>query len=295
MVQMFIKKKSTYAYMFVIPPIVIVAFIIVYPILYNVIVSFYEISFLEPSKFVFLDNYSSLLQSREFFVALRNTVIRTVGIVGSVLLLGLISAYFLSKGLKGSVAIKTLLIIPWIIPGVIVGFTWRFLLDPSFGMINDLLVRIGILDSYHYWLGDSRTSLFAIMIAFTWKIYPFSMIMYLAGLESIPVQLYEAAEIDGAKAWQKFAYITLPLLNSMTVVVTVITFLWAFNSFDLTFVMTGGGPLWSSEILPLFVYNKSFENLEYGMAASASFLMCLVWIGFFAWIIKRMIKGENLA
>lgn len=265
-------------YLFILPAIVIITILLLYPIVLNIGYGFREsrpnAEGLQP--FVGLANYISVMRSEGFVIALRNSVLFTAGSVIFQFLIGLPLALLLNQNLPGRGLARGLALIPWMIPHVVAALTWTWMLDGSLGIINAILVKLGLISSYRYWLSDINTALPAVTMVNIWKGIPFNLIVLLAGLQSIPKVLYEAAEIDGASGWRGFWHVTLPLLRPQISVLFVLGTIWTFRTFDLIFISTGGGPVHATEILATLAYKYSFDFLQRGQGAAVANIMFLI-------------------
>ena len=164
-----------------------------------------------------------------------------------------------------------LILLPWVIPSVVAGHMWALLLDSRLGVINDILVRVGVIDTYRAWFADPQTAMAAVLLVDLWRAFPFFTLLFFAGLQSIPEELYEAAEVDGANPWHKFRAITIPML--MPVIGLV-------NSPDLMIVLTNGGPGYSTYVLSLYAFSTAYESFNFGAAAAISVIMLVILIVF---------------
>ena len=281
------KSDVRLAIFFIGPALIVMLGVIFYPVVYNLIVSFYDFgigrSGLQAMKFIGLRNFQDLFSSRVFGRALRNTLIWTAGNTIVIEVLALCAALLLNKGTKGRSVYRVVFLLPWVIPGVVTGIAWMYMFDAQFGPINDVLRRLGLIQGHVSWLGSPQTALIATMVAYIWKVYPMAMTMFLAELQSIPLELYEAAKVDGVNNWQAFWYVTFPLLRGAIYTTSIFMALTAFNSFDLIYIMTGGGPLDSTTTLGLKVYNYGFRQFEFGLAsalATVMFVGTILVVGF---------------
>jgi len=218
----------------------------------------------EPS----LRNYEDMFANPVFWSSLRITLAYvfwgTLGSFG----IGLFTALLLNQPFRGRFLARILVVLPWPIPGVVAAtaFTWMF--NTSFGVINYILLQVGVIASPVAWFTQSGPALMAVLAATIWKGYPFFTITLLAGMQSIPKELYEAARVDGATAPQQFRHITVPALRSVMGIALVISTLWMFRVFDIIYVMTGGGPSRSTETLAIQIYREAFQYFEMGYAAA---------------------------
>jgi multiple sugar transport system permease protein len=267
-------KKST-PYLLLGPALLFTAFVLVYPLLQNLFNSFMDASLLRSGmSWVGLRNYTRIFQDDLFWLSFRNTAIYAV--VGTLLalLVGLAFALLLDVkiGRISNVA-AALFTLPWVISPVVAGFAWKWLLNDNFGIVNYWLSSAGIIKQGISWLGDARTALLCVILARVWQFYPFAMVMFLAGLQTIPQEQYEAASVDGATPIKRFYHITLPNLRSVTSVLLLLGVIWSFNDFNMVFVMTRGGPINSSMVLPVLVREISFVRFDLGQGSALSLIV----------------------
>ena len=174
---------------------------------------------------------------------------------------------------KGRFIYRSFLVLPWVISPTVAGFAWKWLYGDKSGYINIFLTRLNIIDSNITWLGNTKTALFAVIVANVWRLFPFCMIMFLAGLQAVSKELEEAANIDGANAWQRFFYIIMPQMRRVITIVVLLSFIWNFNEFAIIYVMTKGGPLNSTTVLPVIIRNLSFLNQRIGTASALAIIL----------------------
>ena len=178
--------------------------------------------------------------------------------------------------------VRTVALLPWIIPGVVVGLIWEWLYQPNYGVINDLLIKAGWLHDRIAWLSTPDLAMAAVVFTNVWRGIPFFAIMLLAGLQAIPEELYEAARIDGAGVVDRFWFVTLPLMRPIIVVATATRIIWTFNYADLIFVMTSGGPANATQITSTYTLLQAYSNLDFGYAAALSVVLLLIMLAFTA-------------
>ncbi len=293
-------RENLLAYLFLLPAILAIGLVLFYPIISLFVTSFYSRPTLtHPSHFIALENYISVISDPIFPTAIRNTFIWTFGVTLGQVILGMYFALILHRRFPGRWLARALVIIPWILPGIVVAVTWRFMYSQDFGLINLVLRSIGLDQLAHAWLGDVQTAMIAVIIVGIWKGFGFYTLMLLSGMQTIPTELYESARIDGASERQQLLGITLPLLRPVLITSTVLGLIWTSNYFDAIFVMTGGGPARSTETLPMFIYNTgfSFYRTEEAMAGS-NILMLIVLLllgGYFLinrWLNPNARRGE---
>ena len=230
--------------------------------------------------FVGLKHYYAMAADPVFWLALQNTVVWTVGAVAGELLLGLGAALLLNKELPGFRAASVLILLPWFLPNVVAGHMWALMLDPRLGVINDMLVKIGVLDTYKAWFADPNTALAAALTVEIWHGFPFFALLLLAGLKAIPQELYEAAAIDGAGPVKQFRFVTLPLLKTIIVASVVLRVISLVNSPDIILILTGGGPGRSTLVLSLHAFLKVNKEFNFGYGSALAVVLFVLLMGF---------------
>jgi multiple sugar transport system permease protein len=254
--------------------------IVIYPLISNVINSlqtdYRAIQQVQDVKFVGIANYVGAWTDGFLQQSVSNSFRYTVGVVVLSFILGFACALLLNQLVRTQTFYRVLIVLPWVISPVIAGFTWRWLLNDKLGYLNAVLLGLGIIKDPVVWLGDPGRSLISVIIAGTWRSFPFAMIMILAGLQRVSQELLEAAQIDGATAVQKFRYVTVPQLRSVLVVILLLSFIWTFNDFGLIQIMTGGGPLNATMVLPVRITRVAFANLRMGTASALALMLSMV-------------------
>ena len=272
--------SRTLPYVLVAPTILILAVLIVYPISYVVYISVQNNYWIvRDPKFIGLDNYRWLLDQKIFTTIMQNTLTFTVASVAFHLIVGLGLASLLSSDVISTPArnvFRGLLIIPWLFTTVVVATVWRLMLYPG-GVVNGILSQLHLMNMAQplNWLGEPGLALPAVILINVWAGYPFSLLMMLAALLSIPQSLYEAASVDGANGIQKFVRITIPMIKPVIASVALLDAIWSFRLFDLVFLTTGGGPLNTTHVLATYTYQLSFESFDFGKASALSVLLLM--------------------
>ncbi|MFZ1089535.1 MAG: sugar ABC transporter permease [Xanthobacteraceae bacterium] len=241
-------------------------------------------------RFIGLGNYVRLAQDPVFWLTLWNSFVWVFGSVVLQFVAGFAAALLLHQAFRGRALVRMLALLPWIIPGVVVGLIWEWLYQPNYGVINDLLIRAGWLHDRIAWLSSPDLAMAAVVVTNVWRGIPFFAIMLLAGLQAIPGELYEAAHVDGAGVLARFRHITLPLLRPIIVVATATRIIWTFNYADLIFVMTSGGPANATQITSTYTLLQAYANLDFGYAAALSVVLLLVMLAF-TWAYLRLTRG----
>lgn len=274
-----IKKGSLskIPFAFILPAFSFVFLFTLYPALYTAVLSFTDASLLTSNyKFVGLHNYQVLLTAKEFWMSLKNTFIFVFCTVGSQLGIGLGLALLTNLPRRGRVLIRTLALITWVIPEVVVALTfkWMFIGD-KYGIVNATIMQFFPGRSFE-WLAHPQLAMLVAILTCVWRGTAFSMVLELAGLQSIPLQLYECASIEGASSLQKFKYITFPLLRPTIAVNLIFITMATFNVMSLIYVLTGGGPFLATEVLSIAMYKEAFKFFRIGYASSMAMIMFLI-------------------
>ncbi|POG54160.1 carbohydrate ABC transporter permease [Haloferax marisrubri] len=279
---------------FVLPTLLIMGVILIYPLVRTVWLSFHVA---QGSQYVWvgLQNYIDVLESDWLGGVIFNTVLWTGLTVGLQFAVGIAAAMLLNTKFRGRAFVRGLWLVPWVTPGIVAALVWKWMYHPQFGVLNRFLTDIGLTDSYIAWLSNPDLAIFAIILAGVWKGFPFSMIMYLAGLQSINQDLYRAAHIDGAPWYARFWHVTLPQLRPVLKVTILLTTIWTFNYFVLVFAMTGGGPAGSTDILPNKVYTLAFNEFQFGLSSALAIIMFLILMVFMVFYVRALKQqGEEL-
>ena len=280
-------RQTWKVYLYFVPIALFILLIYIYPLGNAFTLSFWNKILTRPGqdRFIGLDNYIRLLTKEPLFLkTLWNGFTFTFLSVVFEYLFGLIIALVLSsKFAKMKNASKALLMLPWAVPIAINSMMWRFLLAPNFGFLSQTLHAIGIPGMLQAnWFGDIKTAMPAVIFINVWRSFPFYTITLTAGLSVIPRELYEAAEVDGASAWQRFWSVTLPGIKNTSAVIIIFHIIWTFSNFDVIYLLTGGGPLNSTDVLPTLLYRQAFSNFNMGYAST---------MGIFVFIILMILAG----
>lgn len=265
-----IKKDRWRDYLYVLPMIVVFCVFILYPVVQVIYQSFFTKSASGELSWAGLANYTKFFHSKEAKMVFKNTAIWCLIGTASKILLGLIMAYVLNKKFRGKKLLTVIILIPYAMPAAVSCTVWRLMYNPNFGHISQLLQDLHIIKRAVPFLGRPATSLIAVMIVNIWAVAPFCALNILSSMYAIPQYIYEAAELDGANAWQQYTRITLPMIFKDVRTLALLIGIWAFNSFDVIYMMTTGGPANSSSILVNLVYSNAFEfnNRPYSAAIS---------------------------
>jgi len=283
-------SDSKYGALISIPGLLVVILLILFPSLLMIIVSFLKYTFINPPSFIGFGNFKYIFNDRLFWLALKNTIIYS----GSVTLLtsfsGIILALFLSRISKKAAFFRTLAMFPWAVPLVISGFIWSWILDPQVGIVSYILMQLRLISEPLPTFSNSVLAMIGVIVADVWVRTPFMTVFVLAGIDSIPQELYEVAEVDGADFLDSFRYITLPLIKRMVFIGLLITSMFTFRTIDVIYSMTSGGPARATYVLGLYVIEQMWERVNYGTSAAASvilFVLISIFASFYIYLVFK--------
>ncbi len=287
--------RSPLLYVFLLAPVFYLVALIGFPILYNIAMSFQDVTLgnlgqlLRP--FVGLDNFREVLADDTFRKVFVNSLVFVgVNVVGQVSL-GLLAALFFAETFAGAHFLRGLLLATWMLPGLVVGALWKWMFASQYGVVNFVLGILHLTGGPVHWLSDPAVAMTAVNIAHVWYIMPFSMILIAAALTAIPKDLYEAAALDGAGPVARFRYITLPALKPTLLALACLVTIYSMRAFDLIFALTQGGPLDSSNVLPLLSYQFSFQQFKFGIGAAVG-TFAVVFVFVVALVYVRTLRHE---
>ena len=267
-------SRNRLAYIFLLPAFAVLGFVNLLPMLQGARMSFQLYNLFRPGvrPFVGLQQYQQLVADPLFAKAFFNTWYYTLGSVFCQFLLGLVAAVLLNQSIRFQGLFRGIVLIPWVVPGSLAAMMFG-LLFTSAGLVNSILnavgfTHLGIIDPSHAWLSDTRTAMPTIIAANMWKGFPFFAVMFLAAMQTIPADLYEAAKMDGASPLRSFYDITLPSIRPTLLITTLLGILWTFNSIDLIYILTSGGPFYATLTLPMWAYQQAFGRGYIGVASA---------------------------
>ncbi|MGV8897122.1 MAG: carbohydrate ABC transporter permease [Rhodoglobus sp.] len=268
----------------------VTAALVAYPIIYGISLSFFNTNLVNRWDFVGLDNYARLSRDSGFFNSVGITFAFAFLVVAGNLVVGTGLAMLLNKGLRFTTFFRVILILPWLFPEVVVALIWKWMYNPIYGLFNANLQSMGVIDQPVAWLDDPNFALFAVAIAAIWKGYPLVMVLVLAGLQTVPAELYEAASLDRAGALGKFRHVTLPALRPVLLAVIVLETAWWFKHFTIVWLLTSGGPAGATNVVSIEIYQRAFTNFQWGDAAATAvivLIICLILSGIYQKVMKN--------
>jgi multiple sugar transport system permease protein len=294
-VQRFLLLDSTLGYLFLLPALLVIVGLVAYPFVSAIIMTFQAKTAGAPGRFIGLGNYRELLASEQFLRTVYNTVVYTAVGVGVKFCLGLSMALVLNQERFCNNLFRSFLLIPWAIPTVMSALNWRWIFDDASGLINNVLVRLNLIEETISWLSNPHLAMLSVLTVVVWQGTPFFTMSFLAGLQSIPKELYEAAEIDGASVLQQFRFITLPRLQPVFITAVMLSAILTSASIQFVYILTNGGPSDRTMIFPVLSYNLALGGAQrLGMGATVSLFFFPVLVVFIIFLTRRMLreKGE---
>lgn len=274
-------SEPSLAFLLNAPAVLVIVLLVGYPIVYSGWLSLHRYNLKRPRLFSFVgfDNYVGLLRSEEFWAALQVTLLFTALAVAAVVVLGIAIALLLNEPFPTRGLVRALVLIPWAIPPVVNGLMWQWIYDAKVGVLNGLLVSLGLVSSYRGWLSDPTSALVALVTAHVWNALPLAVILLLAGLQTIPEELYDAGRVDGAGRWRLFRHVTLPWLAQPLLVVLILQTMLAVRVFDVIYVLTAGGPGTATTTLVWQTYLETFDSLDFGLGNAYAYTLSLITLG----------------
>lgn len=277
------------------PGVFVIAVFILYPVVDAIRISLYDIDLLtDQVTFVGLANYAGVFRHSEFSNVLLNTLVWSIGSLVGQFVLGFLAALLINQNLPGMRLVRSILLMPYVVPVIAVALVSRWLLDGSYGILSHALQQVDILAHNQSALANPTGAMVTVIVANVWRSFPFVMIAYWAAMQGIPNEQYEAARIDGANKWQELVYVTLPNLWSVTVTLLILRLFWTVTYFDLVWLITKGGPGSATEHWPLWIYQEAMGFFRFGQAAAIAVTMSLAlvvcWGCYGAW--KRMRRSS---
>jgi multiple sugar transport system permease protein len=291
----FLLRDRTLGYIFLAPALLVILGVVAYPFVNAVLLTFQQKTAGAPGKFIGLDNYRELLNMEVFWRTVYNTVFYTGVAVALKFVFGLIMALVLNQERLFNNLFRTFLLIPWAIPTVISALNWRWIYDDASGLINNVLVRLELIDETISWLSDPHLAMFAVIAVVVWQGTPFFTMGFLAGLQAIPKELYEAAEIDGATVLQQFQHITLPSLRPIFVTVVMLSSILTAAGIQFVLVLTNGGPADRTMIFPVLSYTLALGGAQrLGMGATVSLFFFPAFVILIYFLTRRMLREKEV-
>ena len=288
------RKINITAWLFILPALLVVVLLMLYPVLSSVFYSFTNKNLVKPNyRFVGFDNYVRILKDSDFWQAffnnLRWTFFSLAGQVG----VGFTAALALNRIRRGAGLYRTLLIIPWAFPSIVLAFSWKWILNGVYGYLPNILVEWGICSKPPEFLSGAGLVFATLVLINVWFGAPLIMVNVLSALQTVPRDQYEAAQIDGASSWKSFLHITVPHIRTVVGLLVVLRTIWVFNSFDIIYLITGGGPAGLTETVPIYAYNLGWGQKQLGRSSAVTVLLLLFLLLICALYFKLLNKWEK--
>jgi multiple sugar transport system permease protein len=289
------RNEGFFAAVLLLPAVAILALVIFYPLVQALLLSLKDATLLNATvaPFTGLDNFKQLLGDEVFWTAVKNTFVLTATSIAGSLVLGMSLALVLNENLPFRNLFRGIALIPWVVPGVVVALLTLYMFNSQVGVIDYVLVKLGVTERFVDWFGSTKNALWAIILANIWNQTPFYMLMILAGLQTVPEDEYDAAKVDGANVVQRFRYVTVPNIRGVLAIVIALQVIWNFNNFDLIWATTEGGPVNATTTLTVHVYRMAFKSLDLGYAAAIGVVMLVALLLFSVFYVRAMERGQE--
>jgi ABC-type sugar transport system permease subunit len=284
------QREGVMGYLLVAPVVICLAILVIYPFFFAIWISFTDRMVGRQGEFIGLANYRYLVNWIDFQATVRNTIVLVISVQTLKLVLGMGIALLLNQALRFRQAWRGLILLPWAMPAFVAYITWKLLYAPQGGAFNYILIQLGLVDSHVEFLSSRALAMPSVVVASFWRGFPFWVISFLAALQNVPQEMYEAAAIDGAGAWQRFWHVTLPGIRHVVLVVVLLSTIWTTNSFEAVWLMTQGGPSNATMTFPVLAY-FGMQNLRLGEAAAVSVSMLPVF-AMLVLIIAKLLQKE---
>jgi multiple sugar transport system permease protein len=272
-------ERKFFPYLFLAPAILLIGLVLIYPILFGIQTMFFDWNYINPlipKKFIGLQNFSRVFSDEIFWKAISNTFIYTLVNVIVAFILGFMLALLMNQEFRGKNVIRVAMMLPILIVPVVIALLWRVLYNGQFGLIPHILQALGVIAEGETPIAMPNYALLSVIVVKMWQVTPFYFLVLYAGLQSIPIEQYQVAKIDGCGKVQEFVYITLPWVKPIIIVVLLITFIDAFKVFDLIYILTGGGPGNQTEVISYYVYRQSFNLFKVGYGSALAFIVLVI-------------------
>lgn len=278
---------------FVSPSVLVLLALVVYPLFYGFYISMFKTNLRNMWNFVGLKYFVQALSDSDFIHTISVTLLFAVLVVAGNLLLGTALALLLNTNIRFRVVLRAILILPWLFPDVVVAILFKWIYDPLYGLLNFALTSVHLIDHPIVWFGDSNLAFSAVVLSCIWKGYPLVMILVLAGLQSIPQDRYEAAQLDGAGLANQFRYVTFPGLVPVLAVSVILDFVWWFKHFTIVWLMTAGGPIDATKVVSIDIYRIAFTNFDFGRAAALAVIVFFICLAF-SIVYRRLVRDTEV-
>jgi multiple sugar transport system permease protein len=285
--------KRTLAFLFLLPTIVVLVSVVVYPFVFAVLISLQSKRAGSPGEFIGFANFAELYNTDVFPLIVYNTLFYTFFAVAIKFLIGLTSALVLNQPRRLNYIYRTILFVPWAVPTLIASLNWMWVYDEFSGMLNHLLLRLGLIDTTIAWLAEPHLAMWAVIAVVVWNGTPFYTMHFLAGLQAIPQEFYEAAEIDGASRLQQFRYITVPSMRHVFMITVMLSTIFTSTSIVVVHILTNGAPAYRTEILPNYAYGLAIETGRLGIGSAVNMVFFPLLVLFIIVMSRRLLASRE--
>lgn len=289
-------EEKKFALLLIAPAAIIIFGVVIFPMITTFIYSLQDLQVMSVTKgaFVWLSNYVIVLSLVDFWAAFWRTLYFTVISTAIETILGLFIALLLNENFWGVKFLRTIIIIPWAIPGIVNGSMWKWIYNGEYGVLNAMLTKIHLLSEYKSWLSEPFAAMNMVIIADAWKMTPLAVIFFLASLQTINISTYEAAVMDGAGIIRRFFTLTIPYLKPTLLIVIVMRTVEKFKAFDIFYIITRGGPANGTKVLVYEAYQQAFTNLQYSFASTYAYLIAIIIVVLTVIYMKTLKRGEGM-
>jgi multiple sugar transport system permease protein len=289
-------RDALWGWLLLAPSLLLIGGLVLYPVVYNLWLSLFDKhAFLATQRFVGIEHYRYFLTDAQFWSAVRYGLVYSGATMVLQLALGVLAALLLNETFRGRGLLRGVVLFPYLIPTIVAVILWKWLLNDSYGLVNSLLLGVGAIRVPVGWLGPDHI-MTSLIVTSVWQFFPFVVVTYLARLQTIPPELYEAAEVDGAGAWRRFVHVTLPQTRQVLVVIVLLRSIWMFTKFDTVWLMAGDGAVSRYvRTLPVYAYSRTFTYLQAGMGAALAVVMFLTLVAATAVYLKVLRDDEEAA
>lgn len=288
------KKINIWPYLLIAPALIIMLGVVFVPAVKAIFMSFQNYDLRRPSEigFIGLQNYREIFGDQVFWLSLFKTVLWVIFGVGFQFIFGFLLALLLNRKFKGRGIVRAISLIPWVTPGVLIGLMWKWIYDGNYGVLNDILLKLGLIHDKIPFLAQSSSAFPSVIVTIVWQGIPFFALMLLAGLQGVPGELYEAADIDGATKRQQLFKVTIPSIKNTIFVTTLLRIIWVANSVDVIYNMTGGGPAYATQTLSVYIFNDA-TALNLGYSSAMSILLTLLLLLVAVPYLRSMFRSQE--
>ncbi|MCI6699563.1 MAG: sugar ABC transporter permease [Lachnospiraceae bacterium] len=286
-----LNQKQLAPYFFILPVFIVLLALVVYPLVYGIVISFFNTDLAKKWDFVGLKNFLTIFTQDKFQGSILTTLKFTVFVVLGHFILGTIFGLVLNQSKPGIKIFRTILVLPWLFPDVVIALIFKWIVNPLYGLLNNTLINMGIIDKQISWLGDKKWAFAIVVLVCIWKGYPLVMVNVLAALQTVSEDVIEAAKVDGASPWQLFFRVILPSIRPVLATTVILDVVWWFKHYTIVQLLTAGGPSNVTNVVSIGIYKEAFQYFKFGKASAMAvvvFIICYFISKFF----NRMLKDD---